>query len=206
MKIRYMIFTILFTCLIGVNNLNAICEEDADLVSYDLTYVDNEEEGLKVKTIVYDIDEALYIKVTNDYNNETSTYDSSSLDENGYIIFDSVYVFDYVNYTIDIYSKDETCSNKVLRTIKYKTNKYNSYSTNDVCKGNESTIDLCSSFYDTKDMSEEEFLSKVKDYKFDKSALGYIKRYYLYVLIPFLIGVIVFTIRLIIFKRGNKNA
>lgn len=206
MKIRYILFTVVFTCLIGVNNLNAICEEDADLVSYDLMYIDNEEEGLKIKTIVYDIDEALYIKVTNDYNNETSTYDSSYLDENGYITFDSVYVFDYVNYTIDIYSKDETCSNEVLKTIKYKTNKYNPYSVNDVCDGYENKIDLCASFYDVDNMTEEEFVNKVKDYKFDKSILGYIKRYYLYVLIPFLIGLVIFTIRLIIYKRRNKNA
>ena len=204
-KIYILVFA-LFTCLIAAKEMYAVCKEEADNISYDIIYVDNEDEGLKIKTIIYDIDENLYIKVKNDYDNQEATYTSSDFNDYGYITYQNPNVFKNVNFTINVYSNDETCSNEVLRTIKYNTNKYNPYSVNDVCDGYENKIDLCASFYDVDNMTEEEFVNKVKDYKFDKSILGYIKRYYLYVLIPFLIGLVIFTIRLIIYKRRNKNA
>ena len=57
-KIYILVFA-LFTCLIAAKEMYAVCKEEADNISYDIIYVDNEDEGLKIKTIIYDIDEGI---------------------------------------------------------------------------------------------------------------------------------------------------
>ena len=79
---------------------------------------------------------------------------------------------------------------------------------NEVCNDRYDTIKYCNPFYDVKDMSLTEFIKLVNEEaaKLDVhyTFKDYVKMYYLYVLIPFLVISIVYIVRIIIFNR-RKN-
>lgn len=206
MKKIYLLFTLLSLCIINVYSLNASCEEEADYIDYELMYIDNEEEGLVARSIIYDIEDDLYIKVTNDFDNKTVTYTSSNKNDSGFIVFDSPSTFKKVKFLIDVYSNDETCNDRKLRTIRYVTKKYNEYSSNSLCDGLSDKLEICDSFYDSDNLTLEEFTNTINKYNEDNSFLGYVKRYYLYVLIPILLISIIYIIRITILRRRKKNA
>lgn len=208
MKKLYLLLIILFTCSISVKSLHADCEEDKISVSGVSVYkmnISNENETT-VRFEIYGLKENLYAIITNNYNSENIKIGYSDLKEDKVAYFYTADVSKKINYTIDVYSN--SCGDEKLKTISLKTDKYNPYSTNNVCLGYWSIIDYCNPFYDNDDLTEEEFVIKVKE-KIEeirpRTIIEYIKSYYIYVLMPVLILTFIFAIRVIILKKRRAK-
>jgi len=169
----------------------------------------NNEEGVKISTEIYNLTKNLYVTVLNDYDNTPVTYHHSDF-KDGILTIDTTTILSSINYVVKIYSEDATCGTEPLKTISYTTPKYNDYSTVDKCRGHESEIEMCSAFYDNKGMSSDEFM-KLLDKEIKKqdeanhSFMYYVSKYYLFVLIPVILVILVYVIRIIILKRGKKK-
>lgn len=207
------LFIILF-CIISITNINSLkadCNDaynDALNTDYIIANI-NDGEILTTRARIFGLTKNIYAVVTNDYNDVVKTYHYSDTEE-GMFTFDTEDIYTNINYIIRFYNEDSNCTKDSLKTITFKTDKYNPYSISDLCNS-EYEIDLCNPFYDIKDMTFEEFTEKLtKKYnKFEEEANRdfkyYFKKYYLYVLIPFIIILVIFIVRIILLKRGNKH-
>lgn len=193
-------------------NLAADCEDimnEAKEVDKIMLNINNSE-VTKIQTMITNLTNNLYVVVLNDYDNNSITYHYSDVVD-GVLNIDTFTINKNINYVVKIYSEDKTCGDSSLKTINYTTPKYNEYSTYIKCQETETEIELCSAFYDVKDMTYEEFVKKV-DNEIEKIEneshflMKYIKKYYLFVLIPIILIVAIYFIRIIILKRGSKNA
>ena len=209
-KIIILLFSIL-TFSFGLNNLSAECNDvasEALLVRAETINIDSSEE-ITVRIDVSGLTEGMYAIVINDYNDTKNTYNYSDTEE-GKFSFYTDNVNKKINYVIKVYNVDTTCSVEPLNTLSVKTDKFNSYSMNDDCR-NPYGIELCGAFYDVGNMTYEEFNEKVsalveeESKPFSKKLGSFIAKYYLYILIPFLIIVGIYVVRIIILKRGKKN-
>lgn len=208
------IIILLFSMLIfsfGFLSLKADCSSvasEALVVRAETINIDRGDETT-VRIDVEGLTENTYAIVINDYNDTKNTYNYSDTEE-GKFSFNTDNVNKKINYVIKIYSVDTTCSIEPLNTLSVRTDKFNSYSMNDVCR-NPYGIELCGAFYDVGDMTYEEFNEKVsalveeESKPFSKKLGSFIAKYYLYILIPFLIIVGIYVVRIIILKRGKKN-
>ena len=211
MKKSLSIFLVLFVSFFNYSLLNADCNDiksEADMVERYLVNIDTKE--LKTVNInIGDLTQNLYIVVLNDFNDEVKTYHYGDSD-NGMVSFDTIHVHESINYIVRVYSEDATCGIEPLKTITFKTSKFNPYSLNDVCQ-NSYDIEMCAPFFDIEDMSIEDFNKKVTEIveelekPFSKKVGEFIIKYWLYVFIPFVLIVMVYVIRIIILKRGKKN-
>lgn len=208
MKKMYLLFVITF--LIWTPNLKASCNDSqilADSINYSsFEYMTDEEVASNV--VFYNINDSLYFEVTNNYNDDVDVYNSNNF-KDGVLTIESKTVTEKINYSLNVYTTDESCPNRILRKINFNTNKYNVYVYHDACKNRYDTIKYCNPFYDVDDMTLDEFVKLVNEEttKLDVhySFKDYVKKYYLYVLIPFLVISIVYIVRIIIFKRRKKQ-
>ena len=199
---------VMLVLIININVLDASCEDAQELakyVNFNYTTINNAEET-NIRLEIHNLSGDLYAVVTNDYNNKTLKFASSDNNEFGYISFNTDNINKNIVYNVSVYS--ESCSNNMLEKLSITTPKYNPYSIKDVCKGKSSEIEECKTFYDVKSNDSAEFIKTVEDKNKEKELIfiKYIKEYYLYVLIPFLIISVFYIIKIIIFKRRNKNA
>ena len=92
----------------------------------------------------------------------------------------------------------------------FSTPKFNPFSINNQCKGNED-IDMCNPFYDTKDMSFQDFNEKLDKKVVEanrtviEKVLIFLASYWYFIVIPIvvIVGIYIFRIRLL--KRGNED-
>lgn len=213
MKKILMFMTALVIFSVNVYTLKADCNsitKEALEVEKEMLKI-NDEEGVKISTKIYNLTENLYVTVLNDYDNTPSTYHYSDV-KDGILTIDTTTILNSINYVIKVYSEDTTCGVEPLKTLNYTTPKYNDYSTVDKCRGRESEIEMCSAFYDNKGMTPEEFMKKLdkeikKQEEANHSFMYYVSKYYLFVLIPVILVILVYVVRIIILKRGKaKNA
>lgn len=197
--------------IIGINILNADCslyEEYASYVDYStFSYYNSEEINTKIE--IYNLSNNLYIEVRNSYNNDKDTYKFEDTNE-GYLTFNTKTVVESINYEVKVYTTDSSCANKVLKTMTFTTPKYNPHITSSVCKGYYDKIEYCDPFYDIKDMDLDEFNKLVEEeiVKIKESEMtisDYIKKYYLYALIPFSVVTGIYVTRIILVKRRKKK-
>ena len=210
MKNILKLFIFMFLLTINVNLLNASCEEDkvdADNIEFiDLNLLN--EEGSSILLRFLNIKSNLYLMVDNDYNNTPVKY---ILEEGkDYIEFNSLNVNKHINYVVKVYSTDETCGTEALRTIEFTTKKYNSYSSLEVCKGKYDTVPLCDPYNDIEVSSIDNFIKEVNNYKIieeeNTSFIYLLKKYYYFALIPLIVGLIIFTIKVKQVKKVKNNA
>lgn len=167
----------------------------ADLIDFEMT--------------IYNLTENLYVVVLNDYNDEVMTYHSSDFDNNS-ITFSTEDTLVNIKYVIRIYSEDNSCSIEPLNTLTITTNKTNSFAQNVVCR-NPYHLDICNPFYDVGDMTYEEYVKTVEEMvaelskPFSSKVFEFLSKYYLYILVPFLLIVGIYGVRIYIFKRGKKD-
>ena len=114
---------------------------------------------------VTNLTEDIYIEVHNDANGETNTYTYEDSD-NGTITFDWADIYLMVNYTIKVYSSDNTnCSGTELYTLYLTTPRFNQYSTYDMCDGAEDFY-LCYEYLSIPDdVSFGKFVELIERYK-----------------------------------------
>lgn len=208
------LFIVLFSMLaftICISEIDADCkdiESEALFVKSEVFNIDTGEDT-NVRIDVSGLTENLYVVVMNDYNDVKRTYYYADSEE-GNFSFYTDNVNRNINYVIRVYSVDSTCSTEPLNTISVKTPRFNPYSINDVCHTSY-YIELCDAFYDIGDMTIDEFNEKVasiveeESKPFSKKLGEFISKYYLYVLIPFLLIVSIYIVRIIILKRGKKD-
>lgn len=208
MKKLFVLFVIIIFN-IGITNLNASCEQavmDASLVevfkteSYDY-------ENADVYISAYGLTENIYVKIINDYNDIEREYHYKDVNETGIVGFATDNISKNIKYKILVYSEDESCSLLPLETLEVDTVRFNTYATSALCIGNARETKECAPFYDTKDMTIEDFqkaVDKSVQENKPKELIDYVKQYYLYVLVPIVLGGIIFTISAVVLKRRKK--
>ena len=209
MKRDLKIFLFIITVIINTNILNASCEEAKDFAQ-DVEFVYSKINNSQKHTISLDISklyyDELYVVVTNNYNDKSLKFTSEDKNEYGYISFYTDNINESITYNLDIYSK--SCSNNKIRSLTLTTPKYNSYSERAICEDKIDKIDECDPFYDVENITWQEFDKLVNDkiHANKKMIINFIKTYYLFFLIPFVIISLFYITRIIIIKRRNKNA
>lgn len=156
----------------------------------------------------------LYIKVHEDHNNSENKY-GYEITKNGGLNIIQYYLGEKVKYTISVYATDNNCKDK-LNTLSITTKKFNTKYYFKVCVENPK-YEKCKPFYEPtkedKKQSNTEFVKEVREYEKTHKSFGkrigeYIKKYYLYVLIPFLTIALIFIIIILIKKyqlKGKKK-
>ena len=94
------LFLFVISMFISINVLNAECSDvkaDIKNVSYQLYNISSNEES-KVEILVYGLTEEMYLLVSEDYDNESITYNYSDTDE-GKITITSKSISSKINYT-----------------------------------------------------------------------------------------------------------
>lgn len=209
------IITLVFLMLVFSLNslvLNADCESDkndAEMVFYEVAPIYNDNGQIDIYLDMYGLTEELSVKIFNDFENQTHTYTYDDVDE-----FDGALgtivsnVNREINYKVEIFSN--SCGVEPIKSYDSQVKKVNVYAFDDVCKNEQYKSDLCKADadIDTDKMTIEEFRKKVKkeikNYDFKINIRTSVKRYYLFVLIPMLIVIIYFVVRIILLKR-EKN-
>lgn len=119
---------------------------------------------------ISNITEDLYVTVTNKNTNETTTYTYKDAVD-GVISFEQKVLIEITNYTIVVYSSDETnCPNSKLYTLYVTTPLYNNFSESNLCDGIEDFY-LCHEYLSVNTSFEnfEELTSKYREGKIDDS-------------------------------------
>lgn len=205
------IIMFIVTFIIGINVLNADCsdyEEIAKDISYNvLSYFNTEDVNTRID--VNNLPSDMYLEVRNSFNSDKDIYKYEDTDSGNFFFYTKT-VHRKINYEIRVYTTDASCPNKVLRTIKFTTPKYNPHITSDLCVGYYDKVKYCDAFYDIKDMDLDKFnklvseeISKIKVE--NMTTLDYIKKYYLFALIPFLIISGIYITKIVLVKRRKKK-
>lgn len=107
------------------------------------------------KVKILNVTDNLYIKVINSADGSTKMFSSANAIDN-VITFDWTDLNTIANLTIKVYTSNQTnCANEEVLTTYQVLPKYNSYSTNEVCKDNSSNK-ACQK-YVTEEISESQF-------------------------------------------------
>ncbi len=135
------------------------------------------------------------IKAVDSSGNEYSQEFFEGYDLNGIGCYNNL---DDIEYTLIIYgSKDSACPGEVITRINYDVDQYNRYYKTRYCE-EYPEFELCKIYKDTASISENEFTEQIETYIEEVNKknttfykiLGYIKKYYAYVLfaiLPFLL-------------------
>lgn len=121
--------------------------------------------------------------------------------------------FDDKTYKIEFYgSEDSLCPNELLRTIEYtvpslNTNIYTEFCNDEKYKDSE----ICELNPKTK-LTNEEFSKKVEEIlenesqnSFFNKSIKYISNYWYYIIIPFILAFIVYSVKVYLFKKEQSH-
>ena len=205
---------VMVSLLFSVSELDASCKDaskDAEKIKYEIDKAATLEE-FYIKAVIKGITENVYVKVTNENDSmiPDKVFHYSDTDK-GTIKFDTDNFLYKNTYIVSIYSEDDTCGTDPLEQFDFVLPSYNSYSSYDGCKEYD-YLPACDSFYDTEGFSEEDFNSLfeyqkivIKPATMSNLILHYIKKYWLFVVIPILIIVLIYTYRIVKLKKGEKK-
>ncbi len=152
--------------------------EAIDIYDGKVLDIDNADENGNIPEIDYykkgfnisilNITEDIYIKVTNDFNNDVKTFDYKSSKE-GIVNFQTSDIDRLITYTIEIYANKYACAGELFRKFTITTPVYNRYSKMIACKNNPDFY-YCQEFLPSENITLDEFGSKIKEYEQKKSA------------------------------------
>lgn len=195
-KILYTLVT-LFLFLININNVHAItyCDdtdfkrikEIASNITINHELLRNDLNELYYKVTINGLTDELYVK--EDLNNVTISKDEPYIDLNepGNLKFKVIYT---------------TCASTVVRKITYKVPRYNKFAYREECNGiSKDELKVCDEWYDGV-LTENQFLLEIEKYNKKNNdikkddvkenvVLTFLKNYYLYILIPLSVIIIV---------------
>ena len=81
-----------------------------------------------LELLIKGITDDVYVKITNNYNDEVKTIKASDLDESGEFRYEAPTMDEKVEYVINVYSNKYDCVDEVVRKVAFTTNIYNNYS------------------------------------------------------------------------------
>ena len=171
----------------------------------------------------YDVDYA-YVLVLFPYSNKFKLMVTDSLsnvkrevkfdDYWGAFVVGSYIHYDEKQYDFELYGADNSvCGGSLLKKVSYTVPKFNEYSLYEFCKYN-TEEDVCKMMSNTDDVSQADFekiakaTNEKKEFKnmpIQKKAIYYIKKYYLYMLIPILLISIYYVIKIRKYKKEVEN-
>lgn len=117
----------------------------------------------KVKVNILNVTDEIYIKVTNNQNDETLMFYSRDA-RNGIISFYQNQVDTIVNYTIEVYANKYKCAGELYKKLTLTTPMYNDYSELEACSNNPDFY-YCQEYITTSQISYSEFFEKVQKYE-----------------------------------------
>ncbi len=228
MKKIISLFLIIISSLIMVN-VKAICYDEelnewsvgAQVLFQEDTREQSggDEEHFAYFLSVTPVREDIKIKVTDGYGDSVwgKTYVLNLNDKSKFEDFYGVGCYTNLEeetYTIEVYGGDESaCPNELLKTLKYSVPQYNEFIKTAYCD-DYPDHELCASFTNkTKYMTEKEFndiLGKydreIKEKELTASKIFKIAvEYGVYVLVPLVIISIFYIIKMLAFKRKERN-
>lgn len=125
-------------------------------------------------------------------------------------VMGSPYHYEDKHYVVKYYSNDQNaCYGELLKTFDYTVPAYNNYSNTEFCKEHPET-ELCQVYTNTEELSTEE-IEKMKEevLKAEMSssqiALLFIKKYWIYVILPIIIVSIYYRIKISNYKRKAEQ-
>ena len=189
MKKIIKLLLIIFLISINITYLKADCESDKEVASSlsieEYNYIKDDKNVVGFELIGGN--ENLYIKLYNNYTDDTNRY--SFKDE--ILSYYYKYIDTDMLLKLDVYSN--ACGEEVLNSFTVRGDKLNAFSELAVCDKLVGASVLCNPHYDIGDMTEEEFINEVnKDTRVTKFKLSFtvgLKRYYILAIIPvFVIG------------------
>lgn len=220
---KKIMFTISLFLFINFDSLYALCDDDElnkIIDEVNVTLVEDSTDTIledgsvipnsKDREYAYYLLIGPYSELVNAKVIDTSTdkiYDTKYNSNYGALVYGSYIHFDEKNYLIKIYgSKKSACPNEELKTLNYKVPKYNTNQLSSYCDNHQ---------YDEKckldaDVSVEEFEEYVEqteyqemlnEMNFIEKVWFYIKKYYLYVLIPIVIITLCYLVSIKIYKK-----
>lgn len=86
-----------------------------------------------INVSLYNISENIYVKITNDYNNEEKNYYSTDLVENS-ISWKNFYNYQNITYTLNILANTTNCSGKKLIRKKITIPRFNQFYNKNYCQ------------------------------------------------------------------------
>ena len=170
---RIIYYLFIFLCITFCNNVYANDNCLANAVRVDYTYKEDFN-ALKNKKIEKDkvffyyyinitnLNDSNYITIKNNYNNKKVKITSDNF-KNGVATYEWTVFNKEVEFTINIYTNDETCTNQKIRTLKLITPKLNNYYLDDQCR-KIPDFEMCQPFYET-DINYSEFYNSVNVYR-----------------------------------------
>jgi len=145
---------------IGIEDVsNAIPNDAGELPNGEYEYF---------KISIYNLTENFYVKITNDYNDEIK-YLTHANTESMVATYDWKEIYNVVNFTITVYSSNETgCPNEEYRIMYLTTPRINVYATNARCVDNESFY-LCQKYItETEEIDSKTFGLELEKYQNQK--------------------------------------
>jgi hypothetical protein len=196
---------------LGVVNLKADCNTDKEIAKN--MYIDGiallaDDDTIDIYIELYGLTEDMYAEYYNTFTGETLKYTWEDFkEENGNLYLVTKTVTKPSNFSVTIYSN--SCGSDKLRTYEYQYGTLNKYAVSDFCKDNQHKSDWCKGDANTEGMTEEEVKKKVerdvKLYDAKAKVQESVKKYYLYVLIPFLLVILIYAIRIYLFKKKQDE-
>ena len=118
-------------------------------------------------------------------------------------------------YKIEVYGSDKSaCPNVLLKTIHYEVEQFNFYHKTEACE-QYPEAEICKMYKNTSDMSYEEFKEEIKKYEesiqekpkdgFFTKFLRFFANYGIFILLPIIIGVIVYMVKIGKQKIGERK-
>ena len=192
--------------------LSADCSDDKKIVedifiTADPLYLNGQ---IDLYIDIYNLSDDIYLDFYNDKDKKSTIYsveDIKAQREEGVFNIVVPNVSEDIKYSFSFYSN--SCGNEKIKVIGDEIDKVNKYAYSDFCKGNHNKSELCDVFADTEGMNEEEVKKKVeqqvKAYEFKLKIKSSVKKYYLFVLIPVLLIIIVFGVKIYLLKKKQKQ-
>lgn len=218
MKKYLFVSFLLFLFLVNIQFVKADCEsaiKDSEKIKVSRIeeFSSGDDDDLYKSYIgleISNIPDNLYVVITNDYNSDSVTINSSDLVD-GVYRYPAPYIYRIVNYKVNVYSKDESCtSTDSIRVFDVSTRIVNEYFFHNKCLDNRD-LEICQPVLDSENVSTTEFNKQIdeairlRDRTFIERVWDFFKTYYLYILIPFLLISIISIVRIVILKRRQKN-
>lgn len=210
------IIILIISCLMSISIYKADCS-DAKNGAENLFLYLKPAQLSSDSTYIYVLipDDSFYLKVINTYDNLEKIYTRSDADENGFVVIESPDIFENINYNINVFYTDTTCGIESIDSFEFETGIYNKYSSSSVC--NEMQVDVCNinytpemikKYYEDEKLSDsniKDIIQKELKEKNSYSFVDYVKKYYLYILVPLLIISVIYIPIIIFTRRKKKN-
>lgn len=209
-------FVILLVFFVNMFTCKAVCDDGVLLAAKDVKVeaIPMTEDLIYYIVKISNLTPNLYVTV---YQDDTETMSTYTFDDsnNGVIEIEHWYIYEKVNFRVNVYSSVDGCLDESLNELNVTTNKYNDRYEFVICKENPD-VDKCQPFYEEpkgEEQTDQEFYEEMLKYNEEKNITfvekvwTIVKAYYLYVLIPIASVAVVYGIAIYVYKakEGDKK-